>query len=273
MPKFWKMNGAGNDFVVIDNRSQSLHLSQPHIARLCQRQRGVGADGLLLVEPAQKGADYRMRYYNADGGEAEMCGNGARCFARFVNFLNDGKLKRVTFETMAGVISADLIGDQVKIALSKPFGLELNAPLELDGVLHTVHFVNTGVPHAVIFSDDLDAVELRRFGAAARHHSHFAPKGTNANFVAVEGPGAIRIRTYERGVEDETLACGTGMAASALVYASLHGEKGPVKVRVAGGDVLEVNFSRSSSGDFENVTLLGPAEFTFEGNLLIPGIA
>ncbi len=272
MPKFWKMNGAGNDFVVIDNRDHSLNLSRDQIALLCQRQRGVGADGLLAVEPAEAGADYRMRYYNADGGEAEMCGNGARCFARFVNFLNNGKLKQTTFETIAGVIGADFVGDRVKIALSPPFNKVLNTTLDLAGESHLVHAVNTGVPHAVIFVADLDAVDIRRIGAATRYHKHFAPAGTNANFVAIEGPGAIRIRTYERGVEDETLACGTGMAASALIYSELHDVDGPIKVRVAGGDVLEIDFERKGS-EYKNVTLLGPADFTFEGNLMVPGIS
>lgn len=261
------MNGAGNDFVVLDNRDQALDLSGERIARLCQRQRGVGADGLLAVEPAQNGADYRMRYYNADGGEAEMCGNGARCFARFVNFLEGNGLERTTFETMAGVIEAEFVGDQVRIQLSTPHGLRLGDSLDLDGVPHVVHSVNTGVPHAVVFVDDLAAVEVRRFGAAARYHAHFAPKGTNANFVQVLEPGHIAIRTYERGVEDETLACGTGMVACALVHHELSGAPSPIRVRVAGGDTLEIGFTRTEEGGYSDVTLLGPAEFTFAGTL------
>ncbi|MDF1815761.1 MAG: diaminopimelate epimerase [Verrucomicrobiales bacterium] len=272
MSKFWKMNGAGNDFVVVDNRDHSLDLSKDQIALLCQRQRGVGADGFLAVEPAENGADFRMRYYNADGGEAEMCGNGARCFARFVNFLEGGNLESTSFETIAGVIGAEFVGDQVRIALSSPFDKVLNLQLDLAGESHTVHSVNTGVPHAVIFVDDLDGVDIKSLGAATRFHEHFAPAGTNANFAAIEGPAAIRIRTYERGVEDETLACGTGMAAAALIYSELNDVDGPIKVRVAGGDVLEIDFDRNSEG-YENVTLLGPADFTFEGTLLIPGLS
>ena len=236
------MNGAGNDFVVVDNRDYSLDLSGEQIALLCQRQRGIGADGLLAVEPSENGADYRMRYYNADGGEAEMCGNGARCFARFVNFLNDEKLESTSFETIAGVIGAEFVGDQVRIALSPPFDQEMNLELDLDGETHTVHSLNTGVPHAVVFVDDLAAVDIRRLGAAARYHEHFSPAGTNANFVKIEKPGQIAIRTYERGVENETLACGTGMAACALIYGELFNETGPIKVRVAGGDILEIGF-------------------------------
>lgn len=267
MLSFWKMNGAGNDFVVLDNRELSLTLDPETVARLCQRQRGVGADGLLAVEPAQNGADYRMRYYNADGGEAEMCGNGARCFARFVNLLEGNRLAATTFETMAGVIEAEFQGDQVRIKLSTPHSLQLNEVLDLDGESHTVHSVNTGVPHAVIFADDLDAVDIRRLGAATRYHQHFAPKGTNANFVREIAPGHIRIRTYERGVEDETLACGTGMVACALIHHELTGAPSPIRVRVAGGDTLEVAFTRTEEGLYSDVTLLGPAEFTFAGTL------
>lgn len=267
MVKFWKMNGAGNDFVVLDNRDEALRLSKAQIAAMCHRQRGIGADGLLAVEPARNGADYRMRYYNADGGEAEMCGNGARCFARFVNFLEGGTLEKTSFETIAGVIEGRFAGDRVRIQLSPPFDLKLHQSLDLNGIPHTVHSLNTGVPHAVIFVDDLAAVDLKRFGAATRHHPHFAPAGTNVNFVKVLDPGHIAIRTYERGVEDETLACGTGMVASAIVHHELSGAPSPVLVDVAGGDTLEIDFTRTASGGYEAVTLLGPADFTFSGTL------
>lgn len=267
MVNFWKMNGAGNDFVVLDNRDNTLDLSREQIARLCHRQRGIGADGMLAVEPARNGADFRMRYYNADGGEAEMCGNGARCFARFVNFLEGSQLEATTFETIAGVIHGEFVGDEVRIRLSEPFDLKLNQSLDLDGVPHVVHSVNTGVPHAVVFVEDLDAVDVKRFGAATRYHRHFAPAGTNANFVKVIGDGHIAIRTYERGVEDETLACGTGMVACAIIHHELTGTPSPIRVDVAGGDTLEIGFARQESGAYENVTLLGPAEFTFAGTL------
>lgn len=267
MVNFWKMNGAGNDFVVLDNRDNALSLSKAEIASLCHRQRGIGADGLLVVEPAERGADYRMRYYNADGGEAEMCGNGARCFARFVNFLEGNTLEKTTFETIAGVIEGEFAGDRVRIQLSNPFDLKLNQLLALDGVSHTVHSVNTGVPHAVVFVDDLPAVEVKRFGAATRYHTHFAPAGTNANFVKVLSPDHISIRTYERGVEDETLACGTGMVACAIIHHELTGAPSPICVDVAGGDTLQVGFTQTASGGYEKVTLLGPADFTFAGTL------
>ena len=270
MSSFWKMNGAGNDFVVVDNRDQSLQLTREQIATLCQRQRGIGADGLLTVEPAENGADYRMRYYNADGGEAEMCGNGARCFARFVNLLNDNSLESTSFETMAGVITAEFIGENVRIQLSDPLDQQMNTVLELEGESFTVHSVNTGVPHAVVFVDDLASVDIRKYGAATRFHDHFAPAGTNANFAEVVDRDTIAIRTYERGVEDETLACGTGMAACALMHHELTAAPSPVKVRVAGGDTLEVGFEKNEDGTYSNVTLLGPADFTFQGTLTNP---
>lgn len=265
--KFWKMNGAGNDFVVVDNRDLSLDLSGEQIARLCNRQRGVGADGLLAVEPAQNGADFRMRYYNADGGEAEMCGNGARCFAKFSNQLGGNEFDKISFETIAGVIGAEFIGEQVKIELSEPFDLELETGLAVEGESLAVSSVNTGVPHAVVFVDDIESVDIRRLGAAIRFHDHFSPAGANANVVQVIAPDTIAVRTYERGVEDETLACGTGMAACAIIHHELSGARPPIKVQVRGGDTLEVNFEKTGDGACRKVTLLGPAEFTFEGTL------
>ena len=265
---FWKMNGAGNDFVVIDNRQNSFALTQAQIARVCDRHRGVGADGLLAVEPAENGADYRMRYFNADGGEAEMCGNGARCFARFANFLNGFALNEVSFETPAGVIGATFQGDNVQIQMSEPFGLEQDIALHVADTHLEVHFINTGVPHAVVFVGDLAEVPVREWGAALRHHEHFAPKGTNANFVHRVATSHIAIRTYERGVEDETLACGTGTVACAILHHLRTGHPAPISVDVKSGDTLEINFT-PDGGTFKNVTLTGPAEIVFQGTVTI----
>ncbi|RBP44631.1 diaminopimelate epimerase [Roseimicrobium gellanilyticum] len=264
--KFWKMNGAGNDFVMLDNRTQSVHIDNETIARLCDRHRGVGADGLLLVEPATDGGDFKMRYHNADGGEAEMCGNGARCFARYVNRLHEDKLGGLKFETLAGMISADYLGDQVRINMSAPHSLKLNQTLPVEGIELSVHSVNTGVPHAVVFVEDLEHTNVRGLGAGLRYHTAFAPKGTNANFVKITGPNSISIRTYERGVEDETLACGTGMVACALIAHELHGFTSPVSVLVRGGDTLQIGFQKTADG-YQNVTLHGPADFVFEGTV------
>ena len=288
MLKFTKMNGAGNDFVLLDNRDSSLRLATTSIAKICDRHRGVGADGLLVVEPAQNGADFRMRYYNSDGGEAEMCGNGARCFARFANRVS-GKNGDVSFETMAGVIRARMLGENVRIQMSEPHSLALNQSLSAGTAKITVHSLNTGVPHAVVFvgdsarpssqisthpllhslRDDLDAVDVRTLGNALRFHPHFAPKGTNVNFVMQTGPNSIAIRTYERGVEAETLACGTGMVACALIFGELAGVQSPVQVKVRGGDTLEIAWEKVG-GSWGNVTLTGPADFTFDGEIAEP---
>ena len=265
---FTKMNGAGNDFVVVDNRRGELNLSREIIAHLCDRHRGVGADGLLAVEPAQNGADFRMRYYNADGGEAEMCGNGARCFSRFAARLA-GRCERISFETQAGVISAELVGENVRLSMSEPQGMRLNEKLSLPSANLTVHSVNTGVPHAVVVVEDLEGVPVAEYGAGLRYHAHFAPRGTNANFIHALDARTLAIRTYERGVEAETLACGTGVVASALVFHELTGATSPVAVRVRGGDTLSVGFESSAPGVYRNVTLTGPADFCFEGEVAL----
>lgn len=267
--RFWKMNGAGNDFVMLDNRNLSLSLTTDQIARLCDRHRGVGADGLLAVEPATEGGDFKMRYYNADGGEAEMCGNGARCFGRFVNFLHDDSLSSIRFETLAGMISAEFEAGQVRINMSAPHSLKLAQTLPVAGSDLTVHSVNTGVPHAVVFVDDLDNVDVMGWGAGLRYHEAFKPKGTNANFVKVTGPSAISIRTYERGVEGETLACGTGMVACALIHHELTRAASPISVLVKGGDTLRIGFEETEPHVYTNVTLFGPADFAFSGEVAI----
>ncbi len=266
MLTFTKMNGAGNDFVMVDNRDLRYDLDQAAIARICDRHRGVGADGLIAVEPAQGEADFRMRYYNADGGEAEMCGNGARCFARFASSIS-GQTGLVKFETPAGVIAAKLHHGLVELAMSVPKDLALGAVLPVKESKLTVHFVNTGVPHAVVLVDDLAAVDVVGLGAGLRYHEHFKPKGTNANFVAKRGAD-FAIRTYERGVEGETLACGTGVVAAALILNQVEGVSSPVGVWVQGGDRLDVGFDRDGAG-YRNVTLTGPADFVFDGHVVV----
>jgi len=264
MLSFTKMNGAGNDFVMLDNRAGEFSLQGDRIASLCDRHRGVGADGLIAAEPSTDArAHLRMRYFNADGGEAEMCGNGARCFARFGARLL-GLSDLIVFETLAGTLTANLDGDRVQLAMSTPRGMALGTSLSAAGETLSVHFLNTGVPHAVVFREELAATDVRQLGAALRYHPHFAPKGTNANFAAVLPDGSLELRTYERGVEDETLACGTGVVASALLHHLLHNAPSPIAVKVRGGDTLSVAFARGAE-TFEHVTLTGPADFVFEG--------
>jgi diaminopimelate epimerase len=267
MLRFTKMNGAGNDFILFDNRTGDIRLDRSQIAQLCDRHRGIGADGILLLERPTNRADFRMRYFNADGGEAEMCGNGARCFARFANKIA-GQNAKISFETPAGVISAELKGDLVTLRMTEPTDLRLNVDLPMADESKTVHFVNSGVPHVVIAVAKIDDANVRRDGAAIRHHKMFSPSGTNVNFIEKRGPNKIAIRTYERGVEDETLACGTGIVASALIFAATENAGGPITVLARGGDELQVGFEKVE-GSFRNVTLTGPAEFVYEGTIEI----
>ena len=267
MLRFIKMNGAGNDFILIDNRAGNVHLKRSQIAHLCDRHRGVGADGILLLENPSNHADFRMRYFNADGGEAEMCGNGARCFARFANKLA-GAEGKISFETPAGVISAELTGDLVTLQMTEPADLRVSVPLQIGAEKKIVHFINSGVPHVVVPVAKAGDVDVPREGSAIRHHEMFSPKGANVNFIEKRGADEIAVRTYERGVEDETLACGTGVVASALIFAATENVKGPITVFARGGDELRVGFERIDK-QFRNVTLTGPAEFVFEGTIEI----
>jgi diaminopimelate epimerase len=277
MLRFTKMNGAGNDFILIDNTAGDIRLNRSQIVHLCDRHRGIGADGILLLEKPANHADFRMRYFNADGGEAEMCGNGARCFARFASHVAKAR-RQLSFETPAGVISAELTGNLVRLQMTEPHDLRLNVNLPISNENKTVHFINSGVPHVVIPVPLIEEVDIRRDGSAIRHHEMFSPKGANVNFIEKRGSNKIAIRTYERGVEDETLACGTGIVASALIFGATENVKGPITVIARGGDELQVGFERSgppslpsdaASNQFCNVTLTGPAEFVFEGTIEI----
>jgi diaminopimelate epimerase len=263
---FTKMNGAGNDFVLIDNRPRNLRLGREQVVRLCDRHRGVGADGVLLLVPCASGrADWAWEFYNSDGSSGEMCGNGARCFARFVQ-RRTGHVGALTFETEAGVIRAEFSGERVTVNLTPPQDLRLAEAVSLAGGVQTIHSVNTGVPHAVLYVPDADRAMVQTLGAEIRRHPHFGPKGTNVNFVQVLGPGRIRVRTFERGVEGETLACGTGVSAAALIAARVQGFTSPVQVQVQGGDRLEVAFVQTAEG-FADVRLTGPADFVFDGRM------
>lgn len=262
------MNGAGNDFVLVDNRAGKISLTTEQIIRLCDRHRGVGADGVMLLVAARTGkADWAWDFYNSDGSLAEMCGNGARCFARYVQ-KTAGVNQSFTFETTAGIIAASFQGDRVTVNLTKPKELKLNQSVPLSTGNTTIHSLNTGVPHAVQYVPDADKAMVMQLGPEIRRHAHFGPRGTNVNFVQVLGQNHIRVRTFERGVEGETLACGTGVSASAMISARVHGFTSPVKVQVQGGDQLEVSF-KETGGEFEDVRLTGPADFVFTGKIEI----
>ncbi|HYG76072.1 MAG TPA: diaminopimelate epimerase [Planctomycetota bacterium] len=247
-----KMSGTGNDFLMIDNRENLL--KENEIAALakaaCPRRVSAGADGIILVERASKpGHDFRMRIFNADGSEAEMCGNGSRCIAVFARQLGAAKdVQKI--ETLAGSLNAVVAPDMLsaKVQLSPPSKLEFKKGVDVLGKPTDIYFINTGVPHAVIFSDDVSKIDIPKSGAAVRYHEVFKPKGTNANFVQLMGNNTIKVRTYERGVEDETFACGTGSTASAIVAGSVHGYSSPVKVLTSGGATLTIHFDKAGEG-------------------------
>ena len=262
---FWKMHGAANDFILVDDRQQTFPLrDRKWLEAIMARRTGIGSEGILLIQPSDK-ADFRMRFFNPDGGEADMCGNGARCIARLAHDLHVAPMQ-MKFETAAGMVGAEIRGENVLLQMTEPRDWRLNRKLTVDGRTLTVHSVNTGVPHAVVEVDDLDAVDVPKLGAAVRYHPDFAPAGTNANFIRVTGPNTVRVRTYERGVEGETLACGTGIVASGLVAGRLGRVKPPVRVIPASGDKLEVDYQPAGEG-LTAVTLLGPAVYVFEGEL------
>jgi diaminopimelate epimerase len=275
---FTKMSGTGNDFILIDNRDQAITKKEmPELARrICRRRFSVGADGLILIENSES-ADFRWHFYNGDGSAAEMCGNGARCAARYAHSRGIAPA-RMSFETEAGVIEAQMLGDNVKIRLTSPSDIVLSRSVDVDGSEKEIHSINTGVPHAVHFVNNEDT-PVREWGRQIRHHKLFEPAGTNVNFVQMP-ENELYVRTYERGVEDETLACGTGAVASALI-AALHGHAtSPVKVRTTGGEALIIHFTlldtnidpESTEGlrheqRISEVFLEGPASFIYEGQL------
>ena len=262
---FTKLVGTGNDFVLIDRRRQG-RLSKVQGAalarKLCDRKHAIGADGLLVLESSRK-ADFRMRIFNPDGSEAEMCGNGSRCAALYVV----GKARgHVSFETLSGRLDATVRGNTVKVKLPNPHSFRPNRKVTVCGKKLTLHLINTSVPHAIQFVNNLARVDVERCGEVIRHHRLFKPRGTNADFVKVLEPGRIEIRTYERGVEGETLACGTGSAASALIVAKLKGFRSPISVLTKGGERLKISFEEKD-GQFENVCLEGRVAQVFEGRI------
>lgn len=263
---FWKMSGAGNDFLVIDHRKPLIpkELMAEFARRVCRRKFSVGADGLFLIEPSDK-VDFKWRFFNADGSEAEMCGNGARCVARFA-YMHGIAAARMQFETLAGIIDATVADTQVTIRMTSPHSFRFDRQVEVGGQLLMVHSVDTGVPHAVIFVDDIQATDVVGLGRQLRHHPVFAPAGTNVNFVGRSGDN-LAIRTYERGVEDETMACGTGVVAGALIAAAKGMADSPVAMVTSGGIALTVQFTGNKGEAVDQVLLKGPAHLIYKGEL------
>lgn len=260
------MSGSGNDFILIDNRNNVVDESglTSFIRNVCRRKMSAGADGLILIEHSDS-ADFKWRYYNSDGGRAEMCGNGARCAARFV-YLNKIAGSDMSFVTDAGIVHAQVRGAKVKVKMVDPSDFKEDYIIKLkDGSL-TVSSVNTGVPHVVITMDSIDDVDVFGIGREVRRHKKFAPAGTNVNFITRVKNGAFSIRTYERGVEDETLACGTGSIASALVTAFKEKVDSPLNVVTRSGGVLTIHYNEDN-GRFYDIYLEGDARVIYKGKL------
>ncbi|MDP4222466.1 MAG: diaminopimelate epimerase [Bacteroidota bacterium] len=252
---FNKYQGAGNDFIIIDNRKDSFNQSDSVlINRLCDRRFGIGADGLILISNLP-GYDFRMSYFNSDGFEGSMCGNGGRCTADFAMKLGIGKDK-VTFKTIDGIHQALRVGDLIKLKMN-----DVKEPK----IIGNNYFINTGSPHYVLFTTGVEKIDVYSEGKKLRWSEDFKPGGTNVNFVEVENNG-IFVRTFERGVEDETLSCGTGVTASAIASVlSGHFGSGPVNVRTRGGDLM-VDF-KVNGKEISDIWLTGPATFVFSGEI------
>ena len=262
--QFRKMHGAGNDFILIDDRlNQFPDDNTQLIQKLCRRRTGIGCEGLILIRKSEK-SDFSMRFFNPDGKEASMCGNGARCIALLAFDLGVAESK-MQFETKAGTVDAEILGKDVKLHLPPPSDLENDKTLTIpSGSEIPYDSINTGVPHAVVFTENLSSYPVLHIGQAVIKHEDFAPHETNVNFVEIGDNGDLNIRTYERGVEDETLACGTGITAAAIISALKGKVQPPVTVRSAGGDTLTVGFTIDNDS-IDNVTLTGPAEYVFCG--------
>jgi diaminopimelate epimerase len=266
---FWKMSGSGNDFIMIDHRKPIIPPEEmkAFVSKVCRRGLSVGADGVIFIAPSTQ-ADYAWHYYNADGGEVEMCGNGSRCVARFAYLQKIAPAKH-TIETLAGEVQAEVLGqdgDRVRVRLPDPSALQLDLKIEIDEKTYTGHFVNTGVPHVVYLVDDVETVEVIRLGRATRHHPLFAPRGTNANFISITDRHNLKIRTYERGVEDETLACGTGAIAAAIITTALGKTTRPVSLLTRSQVVLGIDFKKEGNV-FKEIFLEGDARVVYKGEL------
>jgi len=261
--RFYKLSGSGNDFVLIDDRLRKLGPNFPRLVpELCARRTGIGADGVLVLEPAE-GYDFRMRYFNADGGEVEFCGNGARCsayMARRLGLAGDS----MCFLAGDGPHRAEVSGNGVKLSMSDPKDISLSFLLEVEGRGYAASFADTGVPHVVVQVGDVESFDVVGVGSRIRHHQCYQPRGTNANFIEILDGASLKIRTYERGVEDETLACGTGCTAAAVVSALRGLVRPPVACLTRGGEVLTVHFEIQDQ-KVSRVYLEGQVRLVFEG--------
>jgi diaminopimelate epimerase len=263
---FNKMSGCGNDFILIDNREKVVPDGDlaGFAERICRRRVSVGADGLILIEKSAT-ADFKWRFFNTDGSSADLCGNGARCAARFA-FLHGIAGTEMVFETGAGKIRARVDGEHIRICMPDPSDLRLEFEIRLDDKAYIVSSIDTGVPHLVVPVSDLEALPVAALGRALRFHPAFEPAGTNIDFVSFQDEDVLAVRTYERGVEDETLACGTGSVAAAVVSAALGRKSSPVRVLTRSGEFLTIHF-RKDGERFRGVLLEGGARMIYRGEL------
>ncbi len=268
---FTKMTGAGNDFVVVDNRTKRIKNASKAAKILCDRRWGIGGDGLLLIEKSRS-ASYRMMYYNADGSYGGMCGNGGRCIAWYA-VLHRLAPKKHSFEALGHIYSAEVRKAEVVLTMKDPQDLRLQRELVLDSQTILISSVNTGSPHVVISISDLkderislQELDVAKLGRLIRYHGDFGTSGTNVNFIEKNKDNLLKIRTYERGVEDETLACGTGSVASALVASRIWNMRSPITLIPKSGHALRVEFDET--GDrLWNIRLAGPAKIVFSGSV------
>jgi len=260
------MSGSGNDFIIIDNRRNIIdEKGLPNfIAKVCRRKMAVGADGFILIENSDK-ADFKWRFFNSDGSVAEMCGNGARCVARFA-YLNDIAGPKMSFETLAGIVEAQVIDDRVKVKMTDPTELKTGDTIDLKNGPLCFSSINTGVPHVVVVKKQIDNVDIVGTGREIRFHERFSPAGTNVNFVSHISDNTIAIRTYERGVEGETLACGTGSAAGAIVMAHKMKIGSPINVLTKSGGYLNI-FYKEREGNYYDIYLEGDARIIYKAQL------
>jgi diaminopimelate epimerase len=266
--KFYKYSGHGNDFVIIDNwEDQVVESDLVKVSKLMSRQKfGVGADGVVFITKGPDEVDFAVRFFNSDGSEAEMCGNASRCAAHLANTLGIAP-SEMNFKTKAGLVESTVNERQVSVMMPKIGRPEGAALVEIEGFSQTYYRLNTGVEHAVAFVEDLDGLNVFRYGRAVRRHPSFNPDGTNVDYVKVTGDNILSVRTYERGVEDETLACGTGCTAASLLAAAQGLVKGnSILCKTKGGEDLTVRFEGPAESP-EKVFLEGEVRYVFSGQI------
>jgi len=265
---FTKCVASGNDFVVIDNRENKLSEKISDFSEFakfsCKRRRSVGADGLLVLEDSKKG-NFKMRIFNPDGSEVSMCGNGIRCSALYA-FRENWCTPSMKIETKTGILQAEVKDESVKVKMTPPRDIKLDQSIGASKAIVNLHTIDTGVPHAIHFVENIEKYPVNEMGSKIRYHKHFEPEGTNADFVEIKDKSTILVRTYERGVENETLACGTGVVASCIISSAVKGINPPVSAVTKSGDILKVYFKKEHN-NFAEVYFEGKAYLVFEGGL------